>query len=73
MMEELLLICFVHWRYVLDNVFGKVKAVSCLGATHIPKRVDEQGKEYECTADDAAYATFQLEMVSLLISIHHGR
>jgi len=50
-----------HWRYVLDNVFGKVRAVSCLGATHIPKRVDEQGKEYECTADDAAYATFQLE------------
>jgi predicted dehydrogenase len=50
-----------HWRYVLDNVFGKVKAVSCLGATHIPKRVDEHGKEYECTADDAAYATFQLE------------
>jgi predicted dehydrogenase len=50
-----------HWRYVLDNVFGKVKAVSCFGATHIPKRVDEQGKEYECTADDAAYATFQLE------------
>jgi len=50
-----------HWRYVLDNVFGKVRAVSCLGATRIPKRVDEQGKEYECTADDAAYATFQLE------------
>jgi predicted dehydrogenase len=50
-----------HWRYLLDNVFGKVKAVSCMGATHIPKRVDEQGKEYKCTADDAAYATFQLE------------
>ncbi|HET9433785.1 MAG TPA: Gfo/Idh/MocA family oxidoreductase [Chitinophagaceae bacterium] len=49
-----------HWRYVLDNLFGKVKAVSCFGATHIPKRIDEQGKEYECTADDAAYATFQL-------------
>lgn len=50
-----------HWRYVLDNVFGKVKAVSCLGATHIPQRVDEQGKSYKCTADDAAYATFELE------------
>ena len=50
-----------HWRYVLDNVFGKVKSVSCFGATHIPKRIDEQGKEYECTADDAAYATFELE------------
>ncbi len=50
-----------HWRYLLDNVFGKVKAVSCLGATHIPERIDEQGKPYKCTADDAAYATFELE------------
>ena len=50
-----------HWRYVLDNVFGKVKAVSCLGATHIAERIDEQGKPYKCTADDAAYATFELE------------
>lgn len=50
-----------HWRYVLDNLFGKVKSVSCKGATHIPERVDEQGKPYVCTADDAAYATFELE------------
>jgi predicted dehydrogenase len=50
-----------HWRYLLDNVFGNVKAVSCLGATHIDKRVDENGKTYNCTADDAAYATFELE------------
>jgi predicted dehydrogenase len=50
-----------HWRYVLDNLFGSVKAVSCLGATHIPERIDEQGKKYKCTADDAAYATFELE------------
>jgi predicted dehydrogenase len=50
-----------HWRYVLDNLFGKVKAVSCLGATHIPERIDEAGKPYRCTADDAAYATFELE------------
>jgi predicted dehydrogenase len=50
-----------HWRYLLDNVFGKVKAVSCLGATHIPQRVDEQGQPYKATADDSAYATFELE------------
>lgn len=50
-----------HWRYVLDNLFGKVKAVSCLGATHIPSRVDEQGKTYKADVDDAAYATFELE------------
>jgi len=50
-----------HWRYVLDNIFGKVKAVSCYGATHVKERVDEMGKPYKCTADDAAYATFELE------------
>jgi predicted dehydrogenase len=50
-----------HWRYVLDQIFGKVKAVSCIGATHIHERIDEQGKPYKATADDAAYATFELE------------
>ena len=50
-----------HWRYVLDNLFGEVKSLSCLGATHIPERIDESGKAYRATADDAAYATFELE------------
>jgi predicted dehydrogenase len=50
-----------HWRYVLDNIFGTVKVVSCLGATHIPRRWDEAGRPYDATADDAAYATFELE------------
>jgi predicted dehydrogenase len=52
---------FAHWRYVIDNLFGSIKAVSCLGATHADKRVDEQGQVYDCTADDAAYATFELD------------
>ena len=50
-----------HWRYVIDNLFGHVKAVSCLADTHIPERVDEDGKPYACTADDSAYATFELD------------
>ncbi len=50
-----------HWRYVLDNLFGNVKAVSCLGATHIERRWDESGRPYDCTADDSAYATFELD------------
>ena len=49
-----------HWQYVLANLFGEVQAVSCLGATHIPERIDERGKLYACTADDAAYSTFEL-------------
>jgi len=50
-----------HWRYVLDHTFGPVRRVSCLGATHIPERWDESGKRYRCTAEDAAYACFELE------------
>jgi predicted dehydrogenase len=49
-----------HWRYVLDNLFGEVKSISCLGATHIPQRWDEDGKPYAATADDAAYAIAEL-------------
>lgn len=50
-----------HWRYVLDNLFGEVHSLTCLGATHIPERVNENGQTYQCTADDSAYATFELE------------
>jgi predicted dehydrogenase len=49
-----------HWRYVLDNLFGQVKSISCTAATHIPRRWDEAGRPYEATADDAAYATAEL-------------
>jgi len=50
-----------HWQYLIDKTFGRIASVSCLGATHIPERVDEQGQAYACTADDSCYATFQLE------------
>ncbi len=49
-----------HWQYVIQNLFGDIKSLSCLGATHVPARWDEAGKKYECTADDSAYATFEL-------------
>ena len=52
---------FCHWRYVIDNLFGEIKSLVALGATHIPRRVDENGKEYACTADDSAYGIFELK------------
>lgn len=52
---------FSHWSYVLENLFGQVEAVRCLEKTHVPSRVDEDGEEYEATADDAAYAIMELE------------
>jgi len=50
-----------HWRYLLENIFGPVRAVSCLGATHNPSRWDENGDPYQADAEDAAYATFELD------------
>ncbi len=52
---------FCHWQYVLEDLFAPVRAVSCIGATHIPSRADERGATYDSTADDAAYGTFELE------------
>ncbi len=52
---------FCHWRYVIDNLFGDIKSVSCISATHIKKRRDENGMPYDATADDAAYAIFELK------------
>jgi predicted dehydrogenase len=49
-----------HWQYVVQNLFGEIRSLSCLGATHVPRRWDESGRPYECTADDSAYATFEL-------------
>jgi len=52
---------FCHWRYVIDNLFGDIDSLVSLGSTHIPRRIDEAGDEYECTADDSAYAIFNLK------------
>ena len=52
---------FAHWRYVLDRIFAPVRSICCRGATHVPERWDEAGHRYACTAEDAAYAMFELE------------
>ncbi|MBT0567075.1 Gfo/Idh/MocA family protein [Williamsia sp. CHRR-6] len=52
---------FPHWNYVLENIIAPVQAVTARLATHIPHRVDEDGHPYQATADDAAYAIFELD------------
>ncbi|MEU3306175.1 Gfo/Idh/MocA family protein [Nocardiopsis sp. NPDC055551] len=51
---------FPHWHYVLEHLFSPVRTVTARTATHIPQRRDEQGRDYEATADDAAYGIFEL-------------
>ncbi|TDC89768.1 Gfo/Idh/MocA family oxidoreductase [Saccharopolyspora aridisoli] len=51
---------FPHWNYVLENLFGRVEAVTAKVVTHVPQRLDERGEPYAATADDAAYGIFEL-------------
>jgi predicted dehydrogenase len=51
---------FCHWNYVLEGILGQVTSVYSQAVTHIPTRWDEAGKPYEATADDAAYAVFEV-------------
>ncbi|MBN1347086.1 MAG: Gfo/Idh/MocA family oxidoreductase [Phycisphaerae bacterium] len=52
---------FCHFSYVLENLFGEVEAVSCFATTHVPERIAESNRPYMATAEDAAYALFELE------------
>lgn len=51
---------FCHWDYVMRELFGAVQSVQATAATHIRRRVDEDGNWYDATADDAAYGIFGL-------------
>jgi predicted dehydrogenase len=51
---------FCHWNYVFEHLIGRVDAVTAKAVTHIPERWDEQGRRYDATADDAAYAIFEI-------------
>jgi predicted dehydrogenase len=52
---------FCHWSYVLENIVARVRAVTAKSVTHIPTRWDESGRPYRASADDAAYAIFELD------------
>jgi predicted dehydrogenase len=51
---------FCHWNYVFEHLFGRVDSVIAKAVTHVPERWDEQGRRYDATADDAAYAIFEI-------------
>lgn len=52
---------FCHWQYLITDLFGPIDAVIAHAATDIDQRIDESGTPYRCTADDSAYAIFQLQ------------
>jgi predicted dehydrogenase len=57
----LILDMFPHWRYIIDNLFGEIRSVSCRRVTQIPRRRDEAGRAYEVDVEDEVFATFELD------------
>ncbi|HSK90874.1 MAG TPA: Gfo/Idh/MocA family oxidoreductase [Euzebyales bacterium] len=51
---------YPHWQYVVEGLFGRIRSVCCHATTHVPERVDETGRRYAATADDAAYGLLEL-------------
>jgi predicted dehydrogenase len=58
---ELVLDMFPHWRYMLDQLVGEIRAVSCNTRTHIPRRRDEAGQPYDVDVEDSVFAQMELE------------
>lgn len=57
----LVLDMFPHWCYVLNHLFGGVESIYCQTDTHIPERVDEDGKAYAVDVEDTANALLTLK------------
>jgi predicted dehydrogenase len=52
---------FPHWQYLLEDLFGPISGIYARSTTHVPQRWDESGRQYNVTADDAAYAVVEFE------------
>ncbi len=52
---------FPHWRYVLDDLFAPVRTVFTRSARPTSRARGRGGEPYPATAEDAAYAIFELE------------
>ncbi len=62
-----------HWRYVIDNLFGNVKASPASARPTSTSASTRTASRYKCTADDSAYATFDhRKRTSSAISIPPG-
>lgn len=52
---------FTHLNYLVERIVAPVRGISAVATTHVPQRWDETGGAYTATADDAVYATIELD------------
>jgi predicted dehydrogenase len=57
----LILDMYPHWRYVIENIVGRIARVVSASTTAIRERIDEQGARYAVDVEDHAATLVELE------------
>src|SRR4029077_5388999 len=52
---------YPHWRYVIENIIGRIAAVASSAWIATPERIDEQGERYRVAVEDSAAALLEIE------------
>jgi predicted dehydrogenase len=57
----LILDMYPHWRYIIEDIVGRIRRVVASASTATPRRVDEAGKDYVVDVEDTAATLVELE------------
>lgn len=52
---------YPHWRYIIEGIIGRIRAVVSASWTATPERVDERGMRYGVDVEDSAATLVELE------------
>lgn len=52
---------YPHWRYVVEGILGRIRAIVSAAWTAQPERIDERGKRYAVDVDDSVATIVELE------------
>ena len=52
---------YPHWRYVIENIIGRIVAVASSAWIATPERIDEQGERYRVAVEDSAATLLEIE------------
>lgn len=52
---------FPHWRYMIEGTVGPIRAITSTARTHITRRRDEAGRDYDADAEDSVFTQMEIE------------
>jgi len=52
---------FSHWRYLIEDLLGRITRLTSSAWTAIPERIDEHGERYRVDVEDSAMCIMTLE------------